>query len=197
VAEVTGLRGGARQRPGKRCSLDDEEVRAACGARRRLASSRQAVEPDRSQNRCVDSQIREIADRGPRPSRDNLGRVVEQAYRPGPESPAGPAQAQQRLAQVTLGRDGLVVRQGAASRQSLDQDRHASKPPERGDRQAAPGGGGPRRPGAGPPQPVSIPAFARPTLTGPWVDQRQPRSLPVLAAESDVRQLPPRRGGSR
>jgi len=63
---------------------------------------------------------------------DNLGRVVQSKALPGPApKPSWPrAQARQRLAKVTLGRTTRWCGQGAASRQSLDQDPHALETPK-------------------------------------------------------------------
>jgi HlyD family secretion protein len=127
VAEVT-VREGERVKAGQLLvRLDDEEVLARLrGAQARLASARQQLNQSRSQIDVVDSQIRESRLTVAQAEQDNLGRVGQaRANLASAEAQLAQTQAQQRLAKVTLGRTESLVRQGAASPQSLDQDRTA------------------------------------------------------------------------
>ncbi|WP_143593516.1 HlyD family secretion protein [Synechococcus sp. 1G10] len=127
VAEVT-VREGERVKAGQLLvRLDDEEVLARLrGAQARLASARQQLNQSRSQIDVVDSQIRESRLTVAQAEQDNLGRVGQaRANLASAEAQLAQTQAQQRLARVTLGRTESLVRQGAASPQSLDQDRTA------------------------------------------------------------------------
>ncbi|CAK6699790.1 HlyD family secretion protein [Synechococcus sp. CBW1107] len=127
VAEVT-VREGERVKPGQLLvRLDDEEVRARLrGTQARLAAARQQLNQARSQVDVFDSQIRESRLTVAQAEQDNLGRVEQaRANLASAEAQLAQAQAQQRLAKVTLGRTESLVREGAASPQSLDQDRTA------------------------------------------------------------------------
>ena len=127
VAEVT-VREGERVKPGQLLvRLDDDEVRARLrGAQARLAAARQQLNQARSQVDVLDSQIRESRLTVAQAEQDNLGRVEQaRANLASAEAQLAQAQAQQRLAKVTLGRTESLVREGAASPQSLDQDRTA------------------------------------------------------------------------
>ncbi|MCP9841112.1 HlyD family secretion protein [Synechococcus sp. J7-Johnson] len=127
VAEVT-VREGERVKAGQLLvRLDDEEVLARLrGAQARLASARQQLNQSRFQIDVVDSQIRESRLTVAQAEQDNLGRVDQaRANLASAEAQLAQTQAQQRLAKVTLGRTESLVRQGAASPQSLDQDRTA------------------------------------------------------------------------
>lgn len=127
VAEVT-VREGERVKAGQLLvRLDDEEVLARLrGAQARLASARQQWNQSRSQIDVIDSQIRESRLTVAQAEQDNLGRVDQaRANLASAEAQLAQTQAQQRLAKVTLGRTESLVRQGAASPQSLDQDRTA------------------------------------------------------------------------
>lgn len=127
VAEVT-VREGERVKPGQLLvRLDDDEVRARLrGAQARLAAARQQLNQARSQVDVLDSQIRESRLTVAQAEQDNLGRVEQaRANLASAEAQLAQAEAQQRLAKVTLGRTASLVREGAASPQSLDQDRTA------------------------------------------------------------------------
>ncbi|MDM7938203.1 MAG: HlyD family efflux transporter periplasmic adaptor subunit [Cyanobium sp. CZS 48M] len=127
VAEVT-VREGERVKAGQLLvRLDDDEVRARLrGAQARLASARQQLNQDRAQIDVLDSQIRESRLTVAQAEQDNLGRVEQaRANLASAEAQLVQAEAQQRLAKVTLGRTESLVREGAASPQSLDQDRTA------------------------------------------------------------------------
>ncbi|CAK6693257.1 p-hydroxybenzoic acid efflux pump subunit AaeA [Synechococcus sp. CBW1107] len=127
VAEVT-VREGERVKPGQLLvRLDDDEVRARLrGAQARLAAARQQLNQARSQVDVLDSQIRESRLTVAQAEQDNLGRVEQaRANLASAEAQLAQAEAQQRLAKVTLGRTESLVREGAASPQSLDQDRTA------------------------------------------------------------------------
>jgi HlyD family secretion protein len=127
VAEVT-VREGERVKAGQLLvRLDDEEVRARLrGAQARLGSARQQLNQDRAQIDVLDSQIRESRLTVAQAEQDNLGRVGQaRANLASAQAQLAQAQAQQRLAKVTLGRTESLVREGAASPQSLDQDRTA------------------------------------------------------------------------
>ena len=127
VAEVT-VREGERVKPGQLLvRLDDEEVRARLrGTQARLAAARQQLNQARSQVDVFDSQIRESRLTVAQAEQDNLGRVEQaRANLASAEAQLAQAEAQQRLAKVTLGRTESLVREGAASPQSLDQDRTA------------------------------------------------------------------------
>ncbi len=127
VAEVT-VREGERVKAGQLLvRLDDDEVRARLrGAQARLAAARQQLNQARSQVDVLDSQIRESRLTVAQAEQDNLGRVEQaRANLASAEAQLAQAQAQLRLARVTLGRTESLVRQGAASPQSLDQDRTA------------------------------------------------------------------------
>jgi HlyD family secretion protein len=127
VAEVT-VREGERVRAGQLLvRLDDDEVRARLrGTQARLATARQQLDQARSQVDVLDSQIRESRLTVAQAEQDNLGRVEQaRANLASAEAQLAQAQAQQRLAKVTLGRTESLVREGAASPQSLDQDRTA------------------------------------------------------------------------
>jgi HlyD family secretion protein len=127
VAEVT-VREGERVKAGQLLvRLADDEVRARLrGAQARLAAARQQLNQARSQVDVLDSQIRESRLTVAQAEQDNLGRVEQaRANLASAEAQLAQAQAQLRLARVTLGRTESLVRQGAASPQSLDQDRTA------------------------------------------------------------------------
>ncbi|WP_255223256.1 HlyD family secretion protein [Synechococcus sp. Cruz-7B9] len=127
VAEVT-VREGELVKAGQLLvRLDDDEVRARLrGAQARLAAARQQLNQARSQVDVFDSQIRESRLTVAQAEQDNLGRVEQaRANLASAEAQLAQAQAQQRLAKVTLGRTESLVREGAASPQSLDQDRTA------------------------------------------------------------------------
>lgn len=127
VAEVT-VREGERVKAGQLLvRLDDDEVRARLrGAQARLAAARQQLNQARSQVDVLDSQIRESRLTVAQAEQDNLGRVEQaRANLASAEAQLAQAQAQLRLAKVTLGRTESLVREGAASPQSLDQDRTA------------------------------------------------------------------------
>lgn len=127
VAEVT-VREGERVKAGQLLvRLDDDEVRARLrGAQARLAAARQQLNQARSQVDVLDSQIRESRLTVAQAEQDNLGRVEQaRANLASAEAQLAQARAQLRLAKVTLGRTESLVRQGAASPQSLDQDRTA------------------------------------------------------------------------
>lgn len=132
VAAVT-VREGNRVSAGQLLArLDDDEVQAQLrGAQARVASARQQESQTRTQIDVVDSQIREARLNLDQARQDNQGRVEQaRANLATAEAQLAQARAQLRLAVVTLARTEQLVRQGAASRQSLDQDRTARESAE-------------------------------------------------------------------
>jgi HlyD family secretion protein len=132
VAAVT-VREGNRVTAGQLLArLDDDEVQAQLrGAQARVGSARQQESQARSQIDVVDSQIREARLNLAQARQDNQGRVEQAAANLATaEAQLAQARAQLRLAVVTLARTEQLVRQGAASRQSLDQERTARESAE-------------------------------------------------------------------
>jgi HlyD family secretion protein len=127
VQEVT-VREGARVSRGQLLvRIDDDEVQARLrGAQARLAAARQQENGARSQIAVVESQIRESELTLAQSRQDNEGRVFQaRANVATAQAQLEQAQAQLRLARVTAERSEQLARQGATSRQTLDQDRAA------------------------------------------------------------------------
>jgi HlyD family secretion protein len=107
--------------------IDDEEMRAslrAAGAR--VTAARQRESQARSQIQVLESQIQESQLNLEQAKADNVGRVLQARARlAATEAQLAQAQAQLRLARVTAARTEALIREGATSRQTLDQDRTA------------------------------------------------------------------------
>jgi len=197
------VRGGARQRPGNSCWFASMTRRcaplcAAPGPRWLPPASR--LRPGPLSDRCG---------RQPRFANTRPDRGPGRAGQPGRVCRPSLWPARSQLAQAQAQPNGwpghpgartrFVGRQGAASRQSLDQDRTASKLAEAVvDAPSSAGGGGPRRHWRWPPPPVSIPpsAWGAPSCR-PWVTSRQRALSPGAGPQRVMWRAVPARRSSR
>jgi HlyD family secretion protein len=127
VVEVT-VREGNQVRPGQLLvRIDDAEVQAQLrAARARAAAARQQEEEARTQIEVVENQIREARLTIEQARQDNEGRALQaRGNLATAEAELAQAEAQLRLARVTAERTETLVREGATSPQTLDQDRTA------------------------------------------------------------------------
>ncbi|MEB3322910.1 MAG: HlyD family efflux transporter periplasmic adaptor subunit [Synechococcaceae cyanobacterium] len=127
VLEVTVREGQRVNRGQLLVRLEDEEVQAQLRAvEARLAAARQQESQARSQIEVVDDQIREAELNLAQSRRNNEGRVVQaRANVAAAEARLAEAEAELNLARVTMERTEQLMREGATSLQSLDQDRTA------------------------------------------------------------------------
>lgn len=107
--------------------LDDDEVRAQlAAARARVDVARQQELDARSQIQVAEERIEEARLGRVQAEEDNRGRWLQaSAELASAEARLQEAQARLRLARVTAARTEQLSREGAASRQTLDQDRAA------------------------------------------------------------------------
>jgi HlyD family secretion protein len=127
VAAVTVREGAAVVAGQLLVRLDDDEVRAQLrGAQARVAAARQQELNARSQIAVARSRIEESQLNRAQAEEDNRGRLLQaRANLATAEARLQEGQARLRLARVTAGRTELLTREGATSRQTLDQDRTA------------------------------------------------------------------------
>lgn len=107
--------------------LDDDEVRAQLrGAQARVAASRQRELEAGSQIQVAQSRIDESRLNRSQAEEDKRGRLLQaRANLATAEARLEEGQARLQLARVTAGRTEQLTREGATSRQTLDQDRTA------------------------------------------------------------------------
>ncbi len=127
VAAVTVREGNAVVAGQLLVRLDDDEVRARLrGAQARVAVARQRELEARSQIDVARSRIDESVLNRAQAEQDNRGRLLQaRANLATAEARLQEGQARLRLARVTAGRTERLTREGATSRQTLDQDRTA------------------------------------------------------------------------
>ena len=127
VAAVTVREGNAVVAGQLLVRLDDDEVKARLrGAQALVAAARQRELEARSQIDVARSRIDESVLNRAQAEQDNRGRLLQaRANLATAEARLQEGQARLRLARVTAGRTERLTREGATSRQTLDQDRTA------------------------------------------------------------------------
>ncbi len=107
--------------------LDDDEVQAQLrGAQARVVAARQQERDARTQLQVIASQIQESRLNRQQAEEDNQGRILQaRANLATADAQLQAGEARLRLARVTAARTEALTREGAASRQTLDQDRSA------------------------------------------------------------------------